>query len=105
MKPDIKLREFQRIARELNDEFQTCPILYGSLGLSVTLAQNLNPDDIDILIDDHGARYRVLNTEQFLATYEASSLDGYRRDTHAKNDAQKIALIKTSLSHKQREIS
>jgi hypothetical protein len=42
-------------------------------------------------------QYRVLNLDQYLAVYEASSLDGYRKQSHKKDDASKIELIKSQL--------
>jgi len=41
--------------------------------------------------------YRVLSPKQFLATYRASSLDGYRKETHRKDDGAKIRLIESVL--------
>jgi hypothetical protein len=44
-----KYEEFIKIAKELN-HINIIPVLYGSLGLSIIINQDLNPEDIDILI-------------------------------------------------------
>ena len=38
------------------------------------------------------AKYRTLTPEQYLKTYETSSLDGYRKDNRKKNDLSKISI-------------
>jgi len=43
------------------------------------------------------AEFRVLSAEQYLSTYQASSLDGYRKNTKNKDDQSKIALIRSML--------
>jgi len=43
-------------------------------------------------------KHRVLNTQEYLKTYKASSLDGYRREKRQKNDAEKIIQIEAYLS-------
>lgn len=55
----------------------------------------VDPKKLQIKIE--GCQYRVLNPEQFLATYEASNLDGYRRSISNKDDALKIKIIKSKL--------
>ena len=45
-----KLKNFMNNAKLLNDNLNIIPLLYGSLGLEVVAASNLNADDIDILI-------------------------------------------------------
>jgi len=44
-----KYKEFIKIAKELN-AIDIIPVLYGSLGLSMIVNQDLKPEDIDILI-------------------------------------------------------
>ena len=41
--------------------------------------------------------YYLLELEDYLKVYTASSKDGYRRDTKNKNDTEKIELIKRAL--------
>ncbi len=53
----------------------------------------INPQTL--CIKKEKATYRVLNAEQYLATYKASSLDGYRKNKHQKDDQAKIELIIT----------
>lgn len=43
------------------------------------------------------ATYRILSPIQYLATYKASSLDGYRKDIRQKDDDAKIRLIESVL--------
>lgn len=40
-------------------------------------------------------RFKLLNLQQYLKVYSASSLDGYRANVKEKKDAEKIALIKS----------
>ena len=56
----------------------------------------IDPKVLQIKYD--GCQYRVLNLEQYLAVYEASSLDGYRKESHKKDDASKIKMIKSQLN-------
>jgi hypothetical protein len=53
----------------------------------------VNPNTLPIL--NNGAIFRVLTPEDYLKTYRASRLDGYRRDKRQKNDDAKIKLITT----------
>ncbi len=47
------ISSFLQNAKECNELFQFSPLLYGSLGLSILLEEELHPDDIDILIPEH----------------------------------------------------
>ena len=42
-------------------------------------------------------QYRVLSLNDYLRAYEASSLDGYRKDAREKNDRRKLELIREEL--------
>ena len=42
-------------------------------------------------------RYLLLELEDYLEVYEASSMDGYRRNVKHKQDGQKIDLIRKAL--------
>lgn len=57
--------------------------------------------DIDLnsieLIKNNGVKYFLLNLEQYLAVYNASSKDSYRRDKNNDKDFEKIELIKKQL--------
>ena len=160
MSNNEKLEAFIEIAKSLNRELGSAPILYGSLGLSKALNVEIDADDIDLLIEDNifssdldkicgvmeslgftlvnpeenefhlgtlkvgmshdgdmvafcgvdpsrlevveqGAKYRVLTPQDYLQTYRASSLDGYRRDKRQKNDAAKIKLLESYISELQ----
>ena len=48
-------------------------------------------------VDEDGIRYYLLELEDYLNVYTASSKDGYRRDTKNKNDTEKIELIRCAL--------
>ena len=157
---ETKYLEFLSIAKLMNRQFNSIPILYGSLGLSRALSIDINANDIDILVEeeifdkqlnaihslfqengyllsdieenefrkgditvgiatdgdmpefsglqpstlkivDDGAKYRTLTPDQYLATYKASILDGYRKNIRKKDDASKIELIESVTSHDQ----
>lgn len=55
----------------------------------------INP--ASLVVETCTAKFRVLSPEQYLATYKASSLDGYRKDTKLKDDQSKIKLIESVL--------
>ena len=52
------------------------------------------------LIEDNGVKYLLLNLSDYLKVYEASSLDGYRKNIKNKQDNIKISLIKKALEDK-----
>lgn len=58
----------------------------------------INP--ASLAVEECSAKFRVLSSEQYLATYKASSLDGYRKDTKLKDDQSKINLIESVLNSK-----
>lgn len=43
-------------------------------------------------------QFRTLNLEQYLACYEASGKDGYRKEVRKKKDDAKIELIRRELN-------
>lgn len=49
------------------------------------------------LIEENGTRYYLLELEDYLKVYRASSKDGYRRNVKNKQDQQKIDLIKKAI--------
>jgi hypothetical protein len=51
-----KFELFLSIAQCLNSKLQVVPLLYGSLGLSRVLNDDLSPDDVDMLIDSYFIR-------------------------------------------------
>ena len=57
---------------------------------------DVNIDNIP-LINENGITYHLLELNDYLKVYTASSKDGYRRDTKNKNDKEKILLIKKHL--------
>jgi hypothetical protein len=60
-----KYQEFLRIAKCLNTELDITPVLYGSLGLSRLIKQDLNSQDIDILVPQ---KYITSEWDQFQKT-------------------------------------
>lgn len=73
-------------------------------GLSLAFAsiESLKPfANVDIskipLINENGIRYFLLELEDYLKVYTASSLDGYRKNIKNKQDNQKINLIVNAL--------
>ena len=149
---DFKYDEFLSVAARINEELQTTPLLFGSLGLERRLGMSLQSDDIDVLLPERflgrdwprlislmhalgyrlvdeaehefvsgefrmafaaienlepfagvniqkipllndNAAYLLLDLEDYLRVYTASSRDGYRRDVKNKQDQQKINLI------------
>jgi hypothetical protein len=55
----------------------------------------INPSSLQTI--DDNCKYRVLSPVEYLLTYEASNLDGYRKEKHKKDDTSKIKLIKSIL--------
>lgn len=153
---DFKYDEFLSVAARINEELQTTPLLFGSLGLERRLEMSLQSDDIDVLLPERflgrdwprlislmhalgyrlvdeaehefvsgefrmafaaienlepfagvniqkipllndNAAYLLLDLEDYLRVYTASSRDGYRRDVKNKQDQQKIDLIRNAL--------
>lgn len=74
------------ITKELNEKLNSKPVLYGSLGLSITLEKELDTDDIDILVE-HSVFERSLQTVQELMI----SL-GYELANPEKNEFHKDQL-------------
>lgn len=50
------------------------------------------------VIEESGIRYYLLNLQDYLKVYIASSKDGYRKNTKNKKDAEKIELINEAIS-------
>ncbi|MDE6752676.1 MAG: phosphoribosylanthranilate isomerase [Eubacterium sp.] len=77
-------------------------------GLSLAYAsiESLTPfADIDIanipIINEDGIKYLLLELQDYLKVYTASSKDGYRKNVKNKQDKQKIDLIHNALSKNQ----
>lgn len=73
-------------------------------GLSVAFAsiESLTPfADINLkripIINESGIRYYLLNLQDYLKVYIASSKDGYRKNTKNKKDEEKIKLINKAI--------
>lgn len=73
-------------------------------GISVAFAsiEDLTPfagiDPIGIpVIEEAGVRYYLLNLQDYLKVYTASSKDGYRKNTKNKKDEEKIELINKAI--------
>ena len=76
--------------------------------LSVAFAsmESLTPfAGIDItkipITEDAGIRYYLLDLQDYLKVYKASSTDGYRKNVKNKQDGQKIKLINEALEKEQ----
>ena len=52
------------------------------------------------IVEEEGVRYYLLDLQEYLKVYSASSKDGYRKNTKNKNDSYKIELIKQALDKK-----
>ena len=73
--------------------------------LSVAFAsiENLTPfAGVDLsrilVVEETGIRYYLLNLQDYLKVYIASSKDGYRKNTKNKKDEEKIELINKAIS-------
>lgn len=51
------------------------------------------------VIEETGIRYYLLNLQDYLKVYIASSKDGYRKNTKNKKDEEKIEWINRAISH------
>lgn len=74
----------------------------GKYKIAFANIESLTPfADIDLnrieLIKNDGVKYFLLNLEQYLAVYNASSKDSYRRNKNNNKDFEKIELIKQEL--------
>lgn len=58
---------------------------------------NINTSKIP-LINNNGIQYLLLDLNDYLKVYNASSKDGYRKDVKNKQDLQKIQLINNRLN-------
>ncbi len=55
------------------------------------------------VVEEAGTRYLLLDLEDYLKVYTASSKDGYRKNTKHKNDSEKIDLIKRALAGEKQQ--
>ena len=67
---------------------------------SLTPFADINPAKIPI-IEETGVRYYLLELQDYLKVYTASSKDGYRKSVKNKKDEQKIELINKALGKKE----
>lgn len=67
---------------------------------SLTPFAGVDPARIPI-VEETGVRYYLLNLQDYLKVYTASSKDGYRKNVKNKRDEQKIALISEALRKKE----
>ena len=70
-----KFQAFLEIAKKLNEEFNSLPVLYGSLGLSKAIDRDLETDDIDLLIEDHIFTKELNNIRQLMASLGYKLID------------------------------
>ena len=61
-----KYNEFIRIAIHLNKKLSITPLLYGSLGLQQLVAEELFPEDIDILIPGEFIKEKWINFKELI---------------------------------------
>jgi hypothetical protein len=92
------MRELGFILTDLEEnEFRRGPIKVGIASDGDMLSfSGVNPSSL--AVEGLEAKFRVLSPEQYLATYKASSLDGYRKNTHQKDDGSKIRLLESMLN-------
>lgn len=64
---------------------------------SLTPFAGVNLNDIELKVDNE-VKYYLLNLEQYLAVYTASSKDSYRRNKNNDKDFDKIELINKALN-------
>ena len=107
--PEEFLKEkWQRIVEVMQDDgyklYDYHEHAFEKDGLSLAFAsiESLKPfANVDIskipLINENGIRYFLLELEDYLKVYTASSLDGYRKNIKNKQDNQKINLIINAL--------
>ncbi len=50
-------------------------------------------DPTELKVESARSQFRVLSPLQYLSTYKSSCLDGYRKNTHKKDDYAKVKLI------------
>ena len=67
---------------------------------SLTPFAGINPAKIPV-IEETGIRYYLLELQDYLKVYMASSKDGYRKSVKNKKDEQKIKLINKVLCKKE----
>jgi hypothetical protein len=61
-----KLNVFHTIASRFNEVLESCPILYGSLGLSLSINIEIETDDIDILVEQNIFTLRLDDIDQIM---------------------------------------
>lgn len=91
---------FLKICMNISSEKNGIRIAFASIE-SLTPFVDVHLDDIE-LKSDNGVKYYLLNSEQYLAVYTASSKDSYRRNKNNDKDFDKINLIKTKLSNNKK---
>ena len=111
--PEEFLNEkWQNIVDIMNDNGYTLYDLhehaFDKEGLSFAYAsiESLTPfASVDIanipVINENGVKYFLLELQDYLKVYTASSKDGYRKNVKNKQDNQKIDLINTALGVNQ----
>ena len=61
-----KYKEFLRVAFYLNTNLNIAPILYGSLGLQQLVAEELYPEDIDILVPEEFIKEKWMDLKELI---------------------------------------
>ena len=113
--PEVFLNEkWDNIVAVMNDNgyvlYDLHEHAFEKAGLSVAFAsiESLTPfAGVDLtkipIIEEKGARYYLLDLQDYLKVYTASSNDGYRKNIKNKNDEHKIKLINKELSKKEQQ--
>lgn len=104
--PEIYINENWQITKQLTEELgykledlHEHQFRYNHYKTAFAAIESLTPfADISIhdieMIEDNGVSYFLLNLQQYLKVYTASSKDSYRRNKNNAKDLEKIELIK-----------
>lgn len=84
---DLREHEFERRGVSIGFSYEEDLMPFAGVGF----------DDLKV-VSELDAHFKVLSLEDYLACYEKSSKDGYRKETRMKNDQEKISLIKQKVN-------
>ena len=87
-----KMKIFLEIAGKLSKNFDIIPVLYGSLGLSLALQEDLPINDIDILVPDEYLEERWADLSQAISNLGFELVD--LREHEFIRAGEKIAFAK-----------
>ena len=97
--PNKKFQVFLEVGKKLNQQFDTQPILYGSLGLSLLITEDIQVNDIDVLLPDNLVTNRWLELKKVVENLGFVLFD--EKEHAFQRDGIEIAFAKDSdLSNK-----